>query len=293
LSAGTIAVFPEYTGTWLVASGEKESAISSTTLTSAMTTVALTHLPEFSYYLATAPSMQDAAKWALFSVKATGMARDYQTVFGELSRRFGIHIVAGSIVLPDPQVVNGQLVVRPGGSMVNVSAVFGPDGTIVPPLVVKAFPIDEEQAFTTAGHAQELPVFNTPAGKLAVLICADSWFPEAYVHARRLGATLIAVPSFSSGDGIWQTPWAGYNGAPTASDVDRTDIGRITEGQAWLKYAMAGRAPAQGMAHGVNVFLRGTLWDLGSDGATVALQNGKALVGRVTSQAALTNLWLT
>lgn len=292
LKTSTIAVFPEYSGTWLVAAGEKESAIHAQTIESAMTTVALTHLPEFAYRLLTAPAVQDPSRWALFTVKAERMAQDYQAVFGELAKRYGIRIVAGSIVLPSPRLVDGKLQVQPGGEMRNVSALFGPDGRIIPPLVVKSRPIDEEQTFSGAGNTQDIPVFDTPAGKLGVLICADSWYPAAYANLKAQGASLIAVPSYSSGNGIWQSTWMGYNGAPTEGDVDKADLGRLTEGQAWLKYAMAGRAPAAGLRQGVNVFLRGDLWDLGSDGATVALQDGKPQVGALQPQAALTNLWL-
>ena len=292
IQPSTIAVFPEYSGTWLVASGEKASALRAPTIDAAMTTVALTHLPQFAYRLATAPDMQDPMRWSLFTVKAKRMARDYQTVFGSLAKQHGIRIVAGSIMLPSPSLVDGQLSVQPGGEMRNVSALFGPDGKIIPPLIIKSRPIDEEKTFSGAGNMQDIPVFDTPAGKLGVLVCADSWYPAAYAKLQAGGATLVAVPSYSSGHAVWQSTWMGYNGAPTEPDVDPTDIGKLTEGQAWLKYAMAGRAPVAGVQQGVNVFLRGDLWDLGSDGATVTLQDGRAIVGVLQAKAVLTNLWL-
>ena len=292
LNASTIAVFPEYSGTWLVASGEKQSALDAPTIESAMTTVALTHLPKFVYRLATAPQVDDPVRWALFTVKSQRMAQDYEAVFGSLARQYGIRIVAGSIVLPAPNLVDGKLVVQPGGAMRNVSALFGPDGKIIGPLIVKSRPIDEEKTFSGAGATQDIPVFDTPAGKLGVLVCADSWYPAAYANLQAQGAQLIAVPSYSSGSAVWQSTWMGYNGAPTEPDVDQADLGQLTEGQAWLKYAMAGRAPKAGVQQGVNVFLRGDLWDLGSDGATIALQDGQAKVGNIQAQAVLTNLWL-
>ncbi len=292
INPSTIAVLPEYSGTWLVAAGEKDSVFSAPDVGSAMTTVALTHLPSFLYYLATAPAVQDKAKWALFSLKAEDMAEHYQTVFGSLAQRHGVHVVAGSIVLPAPSLRNGQLQVRPGGALYNVSALFGPDGRIVPPLVVKAFPIDEEKSFTSAGNPEDIPVFATPAGKLAVLVCADAWYPASYTAAKAAGAQLIAVPSFSAGKGAWSVRWGGYNGAPTEKDVSPGDIGKLTEGEAWRKYAMVARAPHYGMDYGVNVFLRGSLWDLGSDGTTLALQAGNTVFGDVTEHAVLTNLWL-
>jgi predicted amidohydrolase len=288
----TIAVFPEYTGTWLVAADEKAAAIEAADVGSAMTAVALTHLPEFLYRMATAPAVAAADKWALFTLKAESMATAFETVFSNLARRFGIYVVAGSTVLPQPEIVDGHLRVHPGSPLVNVSALFGPDGRIVPPLVIKAFPIADEQTFLASGDRLQQPVFDTPAGKLAVLICADAWFPQAYTQARERGATLMAVPSFSAGDGIWNTPWGGYSGAPNAADVDMADIGKLTEGQAWNKYAMQARAAKNGVHTAANVFLRGQLWDLGSDGATLALQGGQAFTAPTVNTAALTNIWI-
>lgn len=46
-----------------------------------------------------------------------------------------------------------------------------------------------------------------------------------------------------------------------------------------------------GIAKGLNVFLRGKLWDLGSDGTTIIL-NDSTRTTPVTSGAALTCLWL-
>lgn len=48
----------------------------------------------------------------LFRMKAVDMAHDYQTLFGGLAHDFKVTVVAGSIVLPDPEVEDGEL--RPG-----------------------------------------------------------------------------------------------------------------------------------------------------------------------------------
>ena len=292
LSDKTVAVFPEYTGTWLIASGEKNSIYAEPNSEAAMTTVALTHLPEFGYRLASAPPVADKVKWALFSIKGKQAATAYQQVFGTLAKKFGISIVAGSIVLPQPELVDGQLVVHEGQPLYNVSAVFAPDGHVIAPLVVKVFPITDELEFIATGAAEALPVFNTGAGKLGVLICADAWYPANYAALKKSGAELLAVPSFSAHDQIWSTIWTGYNGAAQPADVDTTDIGKISEGDAWMKYAMPLRSQDAGIKAGLNVFLRGALWDLGSDGSTIrvsAAENGK---GAIVKGATLTNLWL-
>ncbi len=292
LSAKTVAVFPEYTGTWLIASGEKRSMYVEPKSEEAMRTVAFTHLPQFAYRLLTAPQVADKEKWALFTIKGRKAAAVYQTVFGTLARQYGINIVAGSIILPEPELVDGQLIVHPGGRLFNVSAVFDPSGRILAPLVVKAFPILDEQVFIASGRADALPVFDTAAGKLGVLICADAWYPPAYATLQKAGATLLAVPSYSTGDGIWSTHWGGYNGGEAPADVNVGDIGRISEGDAWMKYAMPGRAHAAGIQAGLNVFLRGQLWDLGSDGATIRVSGADSGHGAMEKGAVLTNLWL-
>ncbi|HEY63838.1 MAG TPA: hypothetical protein G4O02_04650 [Caldilineae bacterium] len=44
-----------------------------------------------------------------------------------------------------------------------------------------------------AGYAW-WPAFDTPAGRLGVLICADSWYPQACEAMRDHSVEMIAVP---------------------------------------------------------------------------------------------------
>ncbi len=102
---------------------------------------------------------------------------------------------------------------------------------------------------------------------------------------------LIAVPIFGIGtrwDGIWQ----GYNGAAAPADVDPADIGRLTEGQANRKYALAGRIGRSGARCGINVCARGALWDMdGNDCPGSAICGGRVYeTGR--GRGSLFNLWL-
>jgi len=170
--------------------------------------------------------------------------------------------------------------------------VFGPDGHIIPPLVIKVFPILDELEFIDTGKTASLPVFDTKAGKLGVLICADAWYPENYVALKKSGADMVVVPSYSAHDRVWSTLWGGYNGGAQPADVDSRDIGKITEGDAWMKYAIPQRTQAAGIKAGMNVFLRGELWDLGSDGATIRVSGTDTGKENVVQGATLTNLWL-
>lgn len=292
LNPKTIVVLPEYTGTWLAAADERASVYRDTATGPAMTAIALSHPIAFLHWYFAAPAAADKAKWALFTLKSEHMARDYQAVFGKLARNYGVTIVAGSIVLPEPHVANGRLETIPGGTLYNVSALFAADGKIVTPLVVKAFPIVEEQAFLGAGHVHDIPVFATPAGRLAVLVCADSWYPETYRRIAEEHAELLAIPSYSTEDNSWSAPWPGYDGAPSPRDVSRSDVGKISLRDAWLKYSMGGRAAAAKIGTGVNVFLRGELWDLGTDGETISFRDRQVSHTPDQRAAVLVNQWL-
>lgn len=279
LTEGSIVVFPEHVGTWLVAAGAPRWSFSAGTTQDAMTHLVLASpLP---YLFALAGSHEaDRQAAAVFRMRANRMAADYQMVFSTLAERYGVTVVAGSIVLPEPGVEGGRLI--PGsGPLFNTAAVFAPDGSLHPQLVRKVHPIPDEAGFTAAADAGDIPVFDTPAGRLGVLVCADSWHPDVYDALRTGGADIVAVPAFLQPSGTWDAPWGGYTtGWPT--DADRGDAGRLSEAQAWMTYALAGRLDQAGARHGATAFLRGQLWDLGSDGANILVdaRNGARIAGQ-------------
>ncbi len=291
LNERTIVVFPEYLGTWLVVAGEKEQIYRARSIAGAMRVVVLSNLFSLLPGLWSAQAA-DRLRYALFRMKAARMAAIYHRVFSRLAARYAVTIVAGSIVLPSPQVRDGRLSAGEG-PLYNVSAVYRPDGTAHASLARKAFPTAEELPFIARAPVEELPVFDTPAGRLGVLVCADSWYPAPYEVLRAKGVELITVPSYLSPDGIWQRPWKGYSGAAAPDDVDVADVGRLTEGEAWLKYALAGRIGRSGARYGINVFLRGRLWDLGADGHTIMVSGSTVTEAKHVTGAALVNLWLS
>jgi hypothetical protein len=290
LDERTIVVLPEHVGTWLVAAGERARIYQASSVAVAMQTLVLSHPLSFASVLSFAKA-KDVVKYGLFRMKAACMAETYQRVFSGLARTHAVTIVAGSIVLLSPEVSRGKLVIG-DGELYNVSVVYGPDGSAHRDLVRKAFPIGAELPFTAPASVADLPVCDTPAGRLGVLICADSWYPPAYEVMTAKQADLVAVPSYLAPDGIWEQRWRGYDGAPAPADVDARDVAGITEGAAWLKYALAGRLAGVGITHGINVFLRGKLWDLGSDGHTIVVRGRTVVEAKHVAGAAIVNSWL-
>lgn len=290
LSDRTIVVLPEYLGTWLAATGEGRSVLEAASLPAAMRALALRHPLRFVKSLRASPE-RDRLPAALFRMQAGRMAGLYQNMFSRLARQYAVTLVAGSLLLPAPSVGDG--VVRAGqGPLQNVSAVFRPDGRAHAVLARKVFPTEAELPFVTGAPLDALSVFDTPAGRLGVLICADSWHPAAYARLKSHSIDFVAVPSAILSGGLWSRRWAGYDGAAPPADFEPSDVGALTEGQAWRKYALAGRIAQAGCGCGVNVFLRGRLWDMETDGHSLALGPGPTVVETPADGAALVNVWL-
>jgi hypothetical protein len=291
LTPKTIIIFPEHIATWLALAGEWPWVYRAPRLSRVLLGVVLHRPVAFlrAWLLAWGASRTYDA---LLRMKARSMASDYQFVFGTLARHYGVTVVAGSIVLPAPRVERNVLVTTPG-ALYNVCAVFEPSGAPYRSLIRKLFPTKEEQSFIEPGlPGIDQPVFVTPAGRLGVLICADSWYPQSYMALRAQGAEMLAVPAFLTGNSSWQQPWAGYNGGAMPPDVALADVMQISEGVAWQRYAMPRRLTSAGIAHGLTLFLRGRLWELGADGRALLVRHGELHTPPAEEGAALVNLWL-
>jgi hypothetical protein len=288
----TVVLWPEYIGTWLIVSGETPSP----TLQGVIANLIQAHKDQFIEYVTTSTE-PDKVYAALFRTKAQAMADCYQAAFSRLSRKYKVTTIAGSIVLPSPQLAGGKLILDVNGPLYNVGMVFDKAGRPYQELVFKAYPTSGERPYTTAAPVGLLPTYDTPAGRIGVLICADSWFPQAYSRLKALKVKAIAVPSFGHGGlKAWTQLWQGYDGWPTPPDVNPKDVNKITNSKAWLKYSLAGRITESGAGYGVNVFLHGGLWpDLQAGGGmsvVVAPKGDKAHREHSTPRASINNLWL-
>lgn len=285
----TIVLLPEYLGTWLVLSGEKHNLAEKETVEEAMTTLILSNIVDFSINLIRS-NEEDKLTAAIFRMKSLEMAENYFDTFSKLSNDFNCFIAAGSIVLPKPQVVDGELIIDSSEPLYNSSFIFGPDGKIIGKPILKAFPIDAELPFVQSQTVEELPVFELPMGKAALLICADSWYPEPYAKAEKEKAEIILVPSYLTGENTMKNPWQGYNGSEAPASTDLSDIQKITEWEAWYKYSLPGKITKTSAEVGMNVFLRGKLWEMGADGQPLAILKGQALKATAAARAGIWSL---
>ncbi|MBF3326351.1 carbon-nitrogen hydrolase family protein, partial [Pseudomonas aeruginosa] len=235
LNERTVVVFPEHVGTWLVASGEKPEVYAAADWPTAMDWMAASNPLKVARGWITARGDQRLTD-TLFRMKAVDMAHDYQTLFGGLAHDFKVTVVAGSIVLPDPEVEDGEL--RPGtGQLYNVSLTFGPDGRPLGQPQRKVFPTRHELSYLNNGRGERLQVLDTPAGRLGVLIGTDSWYPDTYATLVEQRVELLAIPAALNQSGRWQQPWPGFDAELVPGDV-RLAPNSLSNAEAWQRLAV-------------------------------------------------------
>ncbi|MBV4457698.1 carbon-nitrogen hydrolase family protein [Pseudomonas sp. COR58] len=289
LNEKTVVVLPEHVGTWLMISGEKDELYQAATLPEAMNWLAASNPLQFAraWLSARGDSRLDDAH---LRMKSRDMAKDYQALFGGLAKEFRVTLVAGSIVLPEPSVIDGQLKAG-GGALFNSSVVFGRDGAPIGQPQRQMRPIFEQNETGPSQAPSPVTVVDTPAGRLGVLIGNDSWYPDNYRRLDEQGAQLVAVPAFVVGHGAWDLPWRGYQGADAPASVPLKP-GEVSEGQAWHRLTLTAQAPGSRAAAGISVFLRGQFWDKPATGQSFLSSNGQQFTDGDARGARLLNLWL-
>lgn len=105
-----------------------------------------------------------------------GPSTDY---FGELAKKHRLHIVAG-------------LIERDRHQLFNVAVLIGPDGQVAGKYRKVCLPDGEFDNGISAGS--EYPVFDTPLGRIGMMICYDGFFPEVARELSNRGAEIIAWP---------------------------------------------------------------------------------------------------
>lgn len=292
LNDKTLVVLPEHIGTWLVAAGEKNQFYQADNINTAMEWLAWSNPLQFARALLQAEGRQRLADTAL-RMKAQRMARDYQQVFGGLAREFAVTLVAGSIVLPEPRIEEGRL--KTGtGPLYNVSVVFAADGQPLGQPQRQTDPDTHQRRYIQGADPADLQVFDTPAGRLGVLIGSDSWYARNYARLNAHAAELIAVPAFVPDRQRWNQPWRARKGVDLPA-------GSLSEGQAWQHLTLTGQAPGSTARAGISVFMHGQFWDQSSFGESFTHAHNHLLPVQSAAQqveqrsgggARMINLWL-
>ncbi len=150
--------------------------------------------------LASSRTMQDAINGLaggaevsvgdVFRAVAPAARKIHVDTFSTLARKFGIHLMAGSIILPGED-----------GKLYSYAHLFAPDGRLVG-TQRKLHLFVSEEGWLTPGD--DLRVFDLPFGRVAMPICMDHTFWETVRLAYLGGAEILIDPAADgSGDREW------------------------------------------------------------------------------------------
>jgi N-carbamoylputrescine amidase len=104
--------------------------------------------------------------------------------WGKETKTSGVYIVGGVLE-------------REGDALYNSAVLLGPEAS---GRYRKTHLWNKEKLLYEPGR--ELPVFDTPLGRIGLLVCYDAWFPEAARTLAVKGAEILCVPSNAPDDWV-------------------------------------------------------------------------------------------
>jgi predicted amidohydrolase len=195
LDSKTLVVFPEHIGSGLVYLNEKRPAFKANSISQSFRYIGFYNYNEYSEFAKKSESENKEIQ-AIFNLKAESMAKNYQMVFSKLAKEFAVTILAGSIILPNPEIKNNQLEISTG-DLYNTSVVFMSNGELAPILVKKISLNSIESKFIKKGDINQERILSVPGWKIAIMIGEDSLFKENYTEINSKQVDAIINPSFS------------------------------------------------------------------------------------------------
>jgi hypothetical protein len=281
-SSQKLVVFPEMIGTWLIGT-LVPNVDRFTTMDQALIRLIIRNPLRFGYSLLRSVWSQgifkrkvmEHVKRSIFAMGSAFISDTYFKTFSEAAKKYKCWVVAGSVLLPDIEFNTGSRVFTPPkiinqDKLYNVSFTFDPDGGLVH--VTKKVFITEDELFCDRAQVDQISCFDSPFGRVGVLICADCWFPENYVQMKSERADVIVVPAMSSNAKAWNELWNGYSAAKIPCDVDTGLINKpgVTLGHMWQKYGLKDRLNAK---WGVVSYLVGKIWDMDAAGESIIVRS--------------------
>ncbi|WP_339755047.1 carbon-nitrogen hydrolase family protein [Algoriphagus aquimarinus] len=285
IQKNSIIVYPESIGTWLFLLGEKHNIIQKNTFLEARNT--LVYSNSFDYMLGYIKTSDEEDKQlsAIFRMKAKSMLSAYYDTFSALSKETNTYIVAGSIVLPDPKVVDGEIYVELGGPLYNASFIFGPDGLVIGNPILKAFLNTSEARYTSAGNPQDLQVFDLPFGKTAVMLGTDNMYSESYQNLIKSEAEILLSPAFCYSDKKMSEKISSLDSLGTLTHANNASNSAKPERYEVNKLQSLIENTSVQVAVGVSMF--GELWDLNNPNPPIVIFKGESLPLTPSDQGAV------
>lgn len=267
-----IVCFPEYIGMWLILVDQPKFVFRAKSFKSA-----LRRYIAVNFLKLVVTSIKNLTFQSIFSIifrsKSKKVLSVYTNVMSKLAIEFNITLVGGSTILPELKIKGGIAQFQNSHPLFNVSLVWNAQGDIIHS-TTKVYPTEPEKKYLKGGKLSELTPCQTPIGNLGIIICADGWHQNIYSQLAKQHVDLFVTLAYVPSDVDWLGPWKGYSGTPCEPDINTNDIKTLSERDAWKTYC-ASRCLPYSTAKGVVFFMQTHLWDYGSHGAPLVIQNGK------------------
>ncbi|KAF2803722.1 carbon-nitrogen hydrolase [Mytilinidion resinicola] len=169
-----------------------------------------------------------------------GQWETYLNKYRALAKECGICIVPGTIVELHRGAKNEE------DKLLNVAYFIDQQGEIIGKYVKKNLWGPEREHLTSSGRDVH-GVFDTPLGKVGMLICWDLAFPEAFREMISQGAKLIIIPTFWTLNDCSKFGIA-HNANAEALFLDSTLTSRTFENTCAIVFANAGGPAGRGYA---------------------------------------------
>jgi len=139
-------------------------------------------IPEDSLRLAALANRQGRRPFCAGAIDEA--CEQYVQRIGAICRRCGMYVAGGTVT-------------HLHGRFRNTALLQDPAGRVIAAYHKTHLPKDETRGITPGGG---LPVFDTPLGKIGMLICWDIVFPEPFAVLALKGAELVIQPTFGHWD---------------------------------------------------------------------------------------------
>ncbi len=181
----TLIVFPEHTGTGLILLGETKPIFNSKSFESGIELLESHYRKQHENSI----SIRD-----ILRMKSPLMAKTYHRIFSRLASEYNVSIIAGSILVADPEIKDSEFIAG-NGEIYNVSVTYLGSGKAIPPLIKKVHLNDWEAKLASPGSLQQDFIVKVPAWSVGNLIGEDSLAQSLYKEIGSIKIDAIVSPA--------------------------------------------------------------------------------------------------
>jgi predicted amidohydrolase len=192
--APNLVVFPEDYGTPLIIASEKINAEEFKTIEEAVKKVVIKRFP---FVFVKSFLLRVSLVKSIFLLNSEEIFQKYVEVFSEMSRRYNVYTVAGSMVTSRIEIENNQPKLVKDNKIFNTSLFFDADGNIIG-VQRKVHLIDIEGPKgldINNGYIDSINIAETEFAKIGIAICFDAFHKDVVEVLVKKGAEILVQPS--------------------------------------------------------------------------------------------------